>query len=70
MPAPLSSLAAYLPVLAVAAVFGLPFLLFPLERLWDEQAGYRWSRRTGALLADWDEDWTVVATQGADPFIH
>ena len=49
---------------------GLPFLLFPLERLWDEQAGYRWSRRTGALLADWDEDWTVVATQGADPFIH
>lgn len=49
---------------------GLPFLLFPLERLWDEQAGYRWSRRTGARLADWDEDWTAVALQGADPFIH
>ena len=32
MPAPLSSLAAYLPVLAVAAVFGLPFLLFSASR--------------------------------------
>ncbi|MDO5633965.1 MAG: hypothetical protein Q4G34_03710 [Micrococcus sp.] len=48
---------------------GLPFLFFPLERLWDEQADYRWSRRTGARLVDWNEDWTVVAKQGADPFI-
>lgn len=49
---------------------GLPFLFFPLERLWDEQAGFRWSRRTGARLVDWNEDWTVIALQGGDPFIH
>lgn len=49
---------------------GLPFLFFPLERLWDEQAGFRWSRRTGARLVDWNDDWTVVALQGGDPFIH
>lgn len=48
---------------------GLPFLLFPLDRLWDEQAGYRWNRRTAARLVDWNEEWTVVAKQGADPFI-
>jgi hypothetical protein len=48
---------------------GLPFLFFPLERLWDEQAGYRWNRSTGARLVDWNEEWTVVAKQGADPFI-
>ena len=48
---------------------GLPFLFFPLERLWDEQAGYRWNRRTAAQLVDWNEEWTVVAKQGADPFI-
>ncbi|MEW1965114.1 hypothetical protein AAG742_09075 [Micrococcus sp. 2A] len=49
---------------------GLPLLFFPLDRLWDEQAGYRWNHRTGALLVDWNDDWTVVAKQGADPFIH
>lgn len=49
---------------------GLPVLFFPLDRLWDEQAGYRWNHRTGALLVDWNEDWTVIAKQGADPFIH
>ncbi|MGC5047962.1 hypothetical protein [Micrococcus porci] len=49
---------------------GLPLLMFPLERLWDEQAGYRWNHRTGAMLADWNEDWTVVAKQGAEPFVH
>jgi hypothetical protein len=48
---------------------GLPFLFFPLERLWDEQAGYRWNRRTAAQLVDWNEEWTVVAKQGEDPFI-
>ena len=48
---------------------GLPFVLFPLDRLWDEQAGYRWNRRTGARLVDWNEEWTVVAKQGDDPFI-
>lgn len=48
---------------------GLPFLFFPLERLWDEQAGYRWNRSTAARLVDWNEEWTVVAKQGADPFI-
>lgn len=49
---------------------GLPVMFFPLDRLWDEQAGYRWNHRTGALLVDWNDDWTVVAKQGADPFIH
>ncbi|MDY6055206.1 hypothetical protein [Micrococcus sp.] len=49
---------------------GLPLMLFPLDRLWDEQAGYRWNHRTGAQLVDWTEDWTVVAKQGAEPFIH
>lgn len=48
---------------------GLPFLFIPLERLWDEQAGYRWNRRTAARLVDWNDEWTVVAKQGADPFI-
>lgn len=48
---------------------GLPFVFFPLERLWDEQAGYRWNRGTGAQLVDWNEEWTVVAKQGSDPFI-
>ncbi|MGM7671417.1 hypothetical protein [Microbacterium sp. A93] len=48
---------------------GLPFQFFALEQLWGEQAGYRWNRRTGAQLADWNEEWTVVAKQGSDPFI-
>ncbi len=48
---------------------GNPFDLPPLARLWDLQAGYRWHGVTKQRLEDWDDDWLVIADQGADPFI-
>lgn len=48
---------------------GDPFTFYPLSRLWDAQAGYRWNPNTGAHLVDWNEEWIVVARQGEDPFI-
>jgi hypothetical protein len=48
---------------------GDPFTFYPLSRLWDIQAGYRWNTVSGARLVDWNDEWVVVATQGEDPFI-
>lgn len=41
----------------------------PLHRLWALQAGYRWEGDAGARIADWPEQWLVIADQNADPFI-
>lgn len=51
------------------ATLGNPFWLPPLCRLWDLQAGYRWDGRSGQRIADWRDEWLVVADQGGDPFI-
>ncbi len=48
---------------------GNPFDLWPLARLWDLQAGYRWHGITKQRLEDWDDSWLVIADQGGDPFI-
>ncbi|MDK2352536.1 MULTISPECIES: hypothetical protein [Pseudomonas aeruginosa group] len=48
---------------------GNPFFLPSLARLWQRQAGYRWHGLSGERLACWQDDWLVVADQGADPFI-
>jgi hypothetical protein len=49
--------------------FGNPFFLPSLARLWSLQAGYRWNGLSGEPVADWQDDWLVVAHQGGDPFI-
>lgn len=41
----------------------------PLHRLWALQAGYRWEGDARARIADWPEQWLVIADQNADPFI-
>ena len=41
----------------------------PLHRLWALQAGYRWEGDAGPRIADWPEQWLVIADQNADPFI-
>ena len=48
---------------------GNPFWVPPLCRLWELQAGYRWNSRSGERIADWRDEWLVVADQGGDPFI-
>lgn len=48
---------------------GNPFDLWPLARLWDLQAGYRWHGLTGERLEGWDDAWLMIASQGGDPFI-
>ena len=48
---------------------GNPFFLPSLGRLWSHQGGYRWHAVTQQPVADWPDDWLVVADQGADPFI-
>lgn len=53
----------------VIPTHGNEFRLPPLRGLWDMQAGYRWNGRTGERLADWRDEWLVVADQGGDPFI-
>jgi hypothetical protein len=49
--------------------FGNAFFLPSLAKLWEFQAGYRWDGLTGEPVADWQDDWLVVADQGGDPFI-
>jgi hypothetical protein len=49
--------------------YGNPFFLPRLAALWDFQKGYRWNGLTGERIADWNDDWLVVADQGGDPFI-
>lgn len=41
----------------------------PLHRLWNLQAGYRWDASNGQRVADWKDEWLVIADQNADPFI-
>lgn len=48
---------------------GNPVDIPPLHKLWQRQAGYRWNAVSGERIADWSEQWLVVADQGADPFI-
>lgn len=48
---------------------GNPIFLPGLARLWTYQIGYRFHGLTGERIADWDDDWLVVADAGADPFI-
>jgi len=48
---------------------GNPVDIPPLHKLWQRQAGYRWNAVSGERIADWCEQWLVVADQGADPFI-
>lgn len=52
------------------AAYGNSFFLPRLERLWEYQTGYRFDGRTNERVKDWDDDWLVVADQGADPFIY
>lgn len=42
--------------------YGNPFFLPSLSGLWAFQAGYRWHGQTGEWIADWKDDWLVVAT--------
>ena len=46
-------------------------VFFPrLSELWEHQAGYRWNAQSGKQDNEWNENWIVVADQGADPLIH
>src|SRR5262249_18376001 len=48
---------------------GHPTCLPPLHWVWQCQAGYRWHGGTGERIADWRDDWLVVAYEGARPYI-
>lgn len=50
--------------------YGDSFFLPSLTRLWEQQIGYRFDGLTKERLEDWDDDWLVIADQGADPFIY
>ena len=50
--------------------YGNPIFLPSLARLWEHQIGYRFDGSTMERLEDWDDDWLVIADQGADPFIY
>lgn len=50
--------------------YGNPIFLPSLARLWEHQIGYRYHGLTGERIEDWDDDWLVIADQGADPFIY
>jgi hypothetical protein len=43
--------------------------LFPIAKLVDAQAGYRWNARTRVPMDGWPSAWVVVAGQEGDPFI-
>jgi len=49
--------------------YGNPYFLPSLADLWQLQAGYRWNGLDKKRLADWPDDWLVVADEGGDPFI-
>ena len=48
---------------------GNPYHIPSLSRLWEFQAGYRWNGITGEPSNGWNDNWVVVADEGADPFI-
>ena len=49
--------------------FGNPTTIYSLRKLWERQAGYRWNGLTNERIADWPENWIVIADEGADPYI-
>jgi hypothetical protein len=49
--------------------YGNPYFLPSLSRLWAHQTGYRIDGITHERILDWDDDWLVIADEGADPFI-
>ena len=49
--------------------YGNSFFLPSLARLWEYQAGYRYHLETNERFKDWNDDWLVIADEGADPFI-
>jgi hypothetical protein len=49
--------------------YGNPYFLPSLSNLWAHQSGYRTHGYTHERLLDWDDDWLVIADEGADPFI-
>jgi hypothetical protein len=57
------------PVGLALDVGGNPVCIPPLHKLWSLQAGYRWNANTNERLADWNEEWLVIAEAGGDPFI-
>jgi hypothetical protein len=48
---------------------GNPVFIPSLKNLWARQACYRWHGITGERLADWQDNWLVIATEGSNPFI-
>jgi hypothetical protein len=48
---------------------GNPWFLPSLAGLWEFQGGYRFNGLSGERLDDWNDDWLVIADEGADPFI-
>jgi hypothetical protein len=48
---------------------GNPVRLPPLYKLWDLQMGYRTHGITKERIADWPDDWLVIAHEGANPYI-
>src|SRR5262249_1596276 len=49
--------------------YGNPYFLPSLSGLWRHQAGYRYDPDTRERFPHWDDDWLVIADEGADPFI-
>ena len=57
------------PVNVAIETGGNPIVLPRLSKLWKLQDGYRFVGRKRQREQSWDEDWLVIADQGADPFI-
>jgi hypothetical protein len=58
------------PVDVTIEAYGNPYFLPSLAGLWSHQLGYRIHGKTHERIEDWDDDWLVIADQGADPFIY
>ncbi len=50
--------------------YGNPYHLPSLKELWNQQAGYRYNGITNERIPHWQDNWIVVASEGADPFIY
>ena len=50
--------------------YGNPTFIPRLSQLWERQAGYRWNAFSGETIDSWDNEWIVVADEGADPYIY
>lgn len=49
---------------------GNDILLFPPARLWEQQAGHRWTGITGEPIEDWPAAWIAVMSEGVDAYIY